>query len=183
MSTTSEDPPPKDSAASALVSAETVAALPDDLLEDLIQLAIHEQRERAIAAADPDALVELGFAEGFRSNGLPIEPWIVEGIIVCPGARIDKSATSHDCAFVAVGDDWVWQYDERLADVIRQIPAAKPRMQSVSLIAAYEGLELDWVQSKMKNGVHEMQKAQSYVIKEGELCHVTSRARRPDHSR
>lgn len=163
----------------------TIAGWSDDELADVIALAMHEQMRRAVDACDPDALVELGFAEGFKSDGMPVEPWLAGGIVVCPGAKIDKSASSHQCAFVAVGDDWVWEYEDRLADVIRHLPGvgSRQKMQSVSLVVAHEGLELDFVVSKMSAGTHQMCEVRSFVIEAGELKLVNARSRRPDRHR
>jgi hypothetical protein len=168
------------------VSADTFdpSVLDDRTLADLAAMIAAEQRERAVAAADPDALVELGFSQGFTGDGMPRDPWLVNGVLVCTGTRIDRSATGHDCGFVSVGGSWVWEADDLLADVVRHLPGPKSRMRAVSLVAAYDGLELDLVVSRARAGVHQMKSARSFVVRDGALVLVTTRTPRvPDHRR
>lgn len=163
--------------------ATDLAALSDAQLSGLGAQVAAEQQSRAVAEADPEALTELGFAEGFKSNGLPIDPWMVNGVLVCPGSKIDKSATSHDCAFANVGGDWIWECGDLLLDTVRYVPGPKTQMRSVSLVAAYEGLAVDLVASKLKTGVHQMQSVRSFVVTGGKLQLVQARARTADHGR
>jgi hypothetical protein len=143
-----------------------------------------EQQSRAIEAAEPEALCELGFSQGFTAEGLPRDPFIVGGVLVCPGARVDRSGTSHDCGFVSVGEKWVWEADDLIADDVRHLPGPKPRMRSVSLLAAYDGLELDLVISRARSGVHQMKSARSFVVRSGALVLVNTRTKKlPDHRR
>ena len=69
----------------------------DKDLSAMMHLIIGEQQKRALEGSEPDALLEQGFKDGFKPNGLPHDPWIVDGILICPGAVNDRSATSHDC--------------------------------------------------------------------------------------
>jgi hypothetical protein len=147
----------------------------DDELTHLVACCIGEQRRRALDTGDPAAVLEDGFREGFDSKGRPVRPWLHQGVLVCPGWKADRSKTSHDCSFVAVGDEWSWLSEYKLLDVVRQIPGAKPAMRSVSLITAFEGLEFDQVKSKTVNGVHQMQEATSFVVTGGSVEVVKSR--------
>jgi hypothetical protein len=171
-------PPPRDdspaSPASPASSSEEqlvgwLASLTDGALADVAQLARATQQARAVAAADPDALVELGFAEGFRADGLPRDPFVVAGVVVCAGARLDRSGTSHDCGFVSVGDTWVWEAPDLVADVVRQVPGPRAQMRSVSLLAGFDGLALDLVVSRARAGVHQARSVRSFVLDAGEL--------------
>jgi hypothetical protein len=159
-----------------------LSALSDGELSALAACVAAEQQMRAIAGADPDALVELGFAEGFKSDGLPRDPWLVAGVLICPGARNDRSATSHDCGFVTVGDVWVWEADERITDVIRQVPGPRHRMRSVTLLAAFDGLAVDLVVSRARSGMHQLRGVRSFEVHNAEVTLVGTRTpRRTDH--
>lgn len=167
-----------------MASPFDVTALDDYDLAVLIATALDEQRQRALDAADTDALIELGFQEGFRRDGLPRDPFIRSGIIICPGTRIDRSATSHDCGFVTIDEDWVWESPLVVEDVIRHVPGPKATMRSISLVAATEGLELSMVQSRARTGVHQLREARTFVVSGSDLTHTATRApKRTDHRR
>jgi hypothetical protein len=160
-----------------------VQALDDHALSQLAQMVAAEQQQRALAAADLDALVEYGFAERFASNGMPLDPEIVSGMVVCAGAKNDRSNLSHDCAFVHLGDDWVWDSPETAADVVRYVAGPKTRMRSVSLVPARDGMELDLVASRMRAGMHQMREVRSFKVRDGKLELVGARARTADGHR
>jgi hypothetical protein len=161
-----------------------LASLSRSELSALAAALAAEQQARAVADADPEALCVLGFEQGFTTEGLPRDPFLVGEVLVCPGARVDRSGTSHDCGFVAVGEKWVWEADDLLADEVRHPPGPKPRMRSVSLLAAYDGMELDLVLSRARAGVHQMRSARSFVVRAGELVLVNTRTPKlPDHRR
>lgn len=152
-------------------------------LVDLSVLLADEQRRRAVEAGDPDALTELGFQEGFTSSGLPRDPWVVDGLVICAGARIDRSGTSHDCGFVHVGEQWIWEASELVLDTIRNVAGPRPVMRSVSILAPAEGCELDLVVSRMKSGVHQMRAVRSFCFTNGALTLVSARARQAPQGR
>jgi hypothetical protein len=134
-------------------------------------------RERARERGDLEELVEEGFREGFDAKGMPRVPWTEAGIIICPGGGVEKSATSHDCTYISIGDRWTWDSDETLLHVVRRVgAAAKSHQRTVSLLDAREGLELDVVTSKQRQGVHQLQRSTSYTVSEGTLKLVTTRA-------
>lgn len=146
-----------------------------DLVRALLMLTL-EQRRRAVAAADVGALVEEGFRVGFRSDGLPADPWMVSGMLLCAGGKVERSALSHRCAFVRVGSAWVWESDEKVEDVIRYVPGRTHQMRSVSLVPAFEGLALDLVEARTRQGVHELVGVRSFVVDGGELVLVSARS-------
>lgn len=153
-----------------------------ELSELAAEIAV-EQQERAVAAAEPQALIELGFQTGFDSKGMPHPPVMESGIIICFGARNDKSATSHDCAFVSFEGTWVWEHDDLMEEEIRNPAAARPQMRSVSLVPAFDGMKLDFVRSEARTGIHKMKKVLSYEVQNGKLVHVQSRAAKSASSR
>lgn len=149
--------------------------IPDAELEGLIMMSINEQKRRALAEGDINALTEEAFEKGFLSNGLPRDPWMRNGLLVCMGSRIDKSGTSHVCGFAHIGESWVWESEDKIHDTIRNIPGPKSQMRSATIVGAYEGMELDLITCRTRGGIHEMVSNKSFTIKNGELTVVTVR--------
>ena len=156
-----------------------LTAISDSELSELLALVRAEVQSRAIAAADPTALAELGFQDGFRADGLPRDPWITNGVLVCPGARIDKSASSHDCGFVRIDDEWVWESESKIDDVVRNVAARKVQMRSVTLVAAMDGMTVDLIYATARTGVHKMKSSRSFVVNGNELELVSTRTPNP----
>jgi hypothetical protein len=146
------------------LSDEFFSSKSDKDLAAMMHLIIGEQQKRALEGAEPDALLEQGFKDGFKPNGLPHDPWIVEGILICPGAVNDRSTTSHDCGFVAFDEHWCWEHPDVLLDDIRYIDGPKRRQRSVSLIPVFEGLEFDLVISRASAGQHKMRSATAFRV-------------------
>ena len=140
------------------------ASKSDADLSAMMRLIIDEQQKRALEGSEPDALIEQGFKQGFKPNGLPHDPWIVGGILICPGAVNDRSANSHDCGFVAFYEHWCWEHPDVLLDDVRYIDGPKRRQRSVSLIPVFEGLEFDLVISRSSAGQHKMRSATAFRV-------------------
>ena len=149
----------------------------DSDLSALIQAAQEEQKRRAVEGGDLEAIIEDAFTKGFNSKGVASAPWLTDdGILVCPGSIIERSAQAHTCSFVNFDDTLVWQSSDLLLDEVRRIPVqARTHQKSVSLIAAYEGLEFTVVVCKARNSVHQMQSSTSYVVTNGSLEVTSSR--------
>lgn len=157
-----------------------VAELSDEALSALLADGLAEQRRRAEAVGDIDAIVEAAFEAGFDSRGQANPPWVTHGLLVCPGSIRERSTSSHDCVFVHVDGNWVWQSDDLIIDVVRSVPQQKHTHQrSITLLAAVEGTEYDVVASKMRQGVHHATHVRSYRISNGEPVLVTKWAARP----
>lgn len=159
-----------------------LAALPsfsDDELAGIEETVYALRHHRALEAGDIDALCDLGFEEGFKSNGLPADPFVAGGFIICAGGKVNRSTTSHDCGFVSLNDEWVWESEAAVADVVRHPPASKPRMASVTLVVPCEGLELDLVVSKATMNSHKAQSVRSFRYTGGQLEMISSRNRTP----
>ena len=160
-----------------------VESLDDTALATVLRVARAVSSQRTIDAGDTDALVELGFAEGFTRDGVARDPWIVSGLVVCPGSHQDRSATSHDCTFVAIDDDWVWDSPGAVADSVRRISGPRQSMRTVSVVAPADGMGIDLVTSRMRTGVHQMRSVRSFTFEAGELTLVATRARKPENHR
>lgn len=152
-----------------------LSSLSDLDLWELAALVRAEQVKRLIEVADPSTLTSEGFERGFSSQGHALEPIVISGMIVCYGSRIDKSASSHDCSFVKIDDEWVWDSPDLVTDDVRTTAERRVSMRSVSLVPAIEGTKVDFISSKCKSGIHEMRKCSSFEVKDGVLVAVSSR--------
>lgn len=159
-----------------IVDLEDLAGVSDADLRRALVVLQAEERRRALTRCEPAALVEEGFARGFASNGMPLDPWLAGGILVCPGAKLDRSAMSHRCGFVRVDSSWVWDHPDLLEDVVRHLPGAQSRMQSVSLVPVGEQCAVDVIEARTRNGVHELSGIRSFTVSDGALLLVSQRS-------
>lgn len=148
----------------------------DTDLVDAIAVLIAEQSRRALARADVPAVIEDGFRRGFSSKGEAADPWLVDGVLVAPGVKTERSSNAHTCTFVRVGQQWVWEADDRVDDVIRNSSTPRNQMRSVTLVAAPEGTTVDQITSKARNGQHELVAVRSFIVASGKLELVSARA-------
>lgn len=167
-----------------LVSEEQARAATDDELAHTIADLIGEQQRRALEGGDIDAIAEEAFNTlGFDRRGLPNVPYLSHGLLVCPGAKIEKSVSSHDCQFVSVQSTWVWEHADIVYDHMRTLPTGKIIRQSVTILPAYESLEYDVVASTSRSGPCQMKTARSFEVREGQLVETHTRARAPEGHR
>ena len=129
---------------------------------------------------DIEAIVDDSFNVAFpKIDGLGLNPWVEGSMLVCPGARIDKSQTKHICKFVAVGDDWSWESSNMISDVIRRDQSSKKfRQHSITLISPYEGMTVDVIMQKSQNGKHLVDSVDSYIFSNGSLKKTMSNSSR-----
>ena len=151
-------------------------SISDATLQDALIVLQAEQARRSLERADVPALIEDGFNRGFDANGEALDPWVRDGILVAPGVKTDRSASSHVCAFVRVGNHWVWEAPDRVEDVVRSSAGTRQQMRSVTLVAIAEGVGVDRIQSKARTGSHELSGVRSFVVREGKLELVSARA-------
>ena len=58
-------------------------------------------KDRNLQKGDLEAIIEEAFSVAFpRLDSVGLNPWVDGSLIVCPGARIDKSQVKHTCKFV-----------------------------------------------------------------------------------
>ena len=143
----------------------------------------HEIKSRALANCDPVAIIDKFFKEGFNSKEMPKDPVLLDDVLICMGAKLDKSVMNHSCAFVRVNNVWSWEHEDLIKDEIRYLPGAKSRMQSVSLIPVVDGTPVDLVESKTLNSVHKLVAVKSYVVEGKSLILVSSRKVSTNHNR
>lgn len=149
--------------------------LSDVELSGVAEAVAAEQRSRASAQGDLSALVDDVFRTGFDSQGMARAPWLVGGVLVCPGSKVGATPASHRCRFVAIGDAWVWESRDVLLDEMRQV--GNGRTHTVTLIAAFDGLEGWTVTSKARSGRHERQQADGFRVEGGQLVTTEIRAK------
>lgn len=151
--------------------AASLKELGDRELADLINRLLQEQQERAVEAADPEALTTDAFNQMFQRKGDAIEPEIVAGILVCAGSLRHLSSTSHECSFVHIDEHWCWEHPDALSDDVRKIPNnGREHQRSVTLVPITEGSQVDFVTCKLtpRDG-HKAQKSISYTVVNGQL--------------
>lgn len=154
---------------------ELVAKLSDDLLVHLAVAIQDEVRRRALAAGDRDAVIARAFEDGFGRDGLAVRPWVDGPFVVCPGGLVAKNRANHRCQFVSVDDTWIWESAELLHEEKRSTPGAEDGFRAVALLPIVEGLGLDVVRAKMRQGQHQVERVISYEVRRGDLVEVAQR--------
>ncbi len=167
--------------ASPLTAQRVAEKLSDDELSNLGAVVSQVQSERAIARGDLEEIIAQAFEIGFGRDNLALLPWIHDNIVVCPGGLVRKSSASHVCRFVSINDTWVWDSHELVREDKRSITGTKDGFRAVALVPATEGLQVDSVSGKARQGQHQMTRAVSFEIREGKLVEVAQRSVRTDH--
>lgn len=147
--------------------------LSDEVLDHLVAACTDEQRRRAVATGDLDALADEAFERLFDHKGAALDPEVNGRLLLCPGSVVPKSKSVHLSRFVAVGDDWVWEAADLLHDEVRR--GEGPAMRSVSIVPLVEGAELHVVWSKGPRGARRLERATSYRVRGGVPEPVTTR--------
>ena len=144
-------------------------------LDHLAEAIRDELRNRALADGDQDAIIARAFDIGFAPDGLAAAPWIQAPFVVCPGAMVAKSKTNYRSRFINVDDCWVWESGELVREDKRSNPGTDEGFRAVALVPALEGMEVDQVTGRQRNGQYEAQKIVSYEVRGGELVEVSQR--------
>lgn len=151
-------------------------------LDAIVEIVRAEQYERALSSGDLDAVIEEAFKEGFDTAGYALDPYIKEGVVVVPGAKLNKSMSNHRCRFGVVAEssgqdgEWIWESELLVRDELRYL-VNNTGMQSVSLVTPLEGLEIDMIASNFRSGQHQFQNASSWKVEDGKLVAVRTRTR------
>ncbi len=149
--------------------------LDDDQLTNLAVAARHEQGRRAVARGDLDQIIAEAFDAGFGSDGLAHLPWIEGTVLVCPGGLVWSSRTSHTCRFASIDDTWVWDSNDLIREDKRSTPGTRDGFRAVALLPVLEGMEVDVVSGKARQGQHSVDRVVSYEVRSGELVEVAQR--------
>jgi hypothetical protein len=154
-------------------------AMPDAELHGVAEAVRRVQTERAIASGDLDAVIANAFDVGFGRDGLGASPWIEGNLVVCPGAIVTKSRTSHRCRFVSVDDVWVWDSALLVREDKRSTPGgdgrAKVGFRAIALVALVDGTTIDVVSGRARAAGHEVEHVLSIEVRAGGLIEVSQR--------
>jgi hypothetical protein len=159
---------------------EQLRAMTSDELHNVAEAVRQVQIERSIMAGDLDALIARAFEVGFGRDGLGHTPWVehvgVDGdVIICPGAIITKSRTSHRCRFVSVDDVWIWESGLLMREDKRSSPGVEDGFRAIAVLPLVDGIELDVVTGRAKQGGHAVEHVVSLEVRGGELVEVSQR--------
>ncbi len=133
------------------------------------------QSERAVARGDLDEIIAAGFEEAFGGDGMGSDPYLQGDVVVCPGALVWNSKSSHTCRFISVNDTWVWDAVELIREDKRSTPGTRDGFRAVALIPAVTGTEIDVVSGKARSGAHSVTRVVSYRMGRGGLTIVSQR--------
>lgn len=156
-------------------AVELAAALSDDTLTHLAAAIRDEIRRRAREGGNHDAIIEEAFQQAFGRDSLGAAPWVEGDVIVCPGATIAKSRTSHRSRFISVDDTWVWDSMDLIVEEKKSHPGKNEGFKAVALVPVIEGMALDLVTIKGRNGVLNAERIVSFEVQRGELIEVSAR--------
>ncbi|MAT05917.1 MAG: hypothetical protein CL424_12835 [Acidimicrobiaceae bacterium] len=154
---------------------ERLRAMESQELHDLAEAVRQVQIERAITSGDHEAIIARAFEIGFGRDGLGVLPWLEGEVIVCPGAIITKSRTSHRCRFISVDDVWVWDSGLLLREDKRSSPGTHDGFRAVALVPVVDGTEIDVVSGRARSGGHSVEHVVSYEVRGGDLVEVSQR--------
>jgi len=155
--------------------------LSDDDLHRVAGMLRQVQTERAVAGGDHDAIIGAAFEIGFGRDGLGVLPWTEGNLIVCPGGMVSKSRASHHCRFVSVDGCWIWASGHLLREDKRSSPGTGAGFRAIALLPLVDGLELDVVSGRARQGQHSVEHVVSYEVRSGELVEVSQRAVNSNH--
>lgn len=102
-------------------------------------------------------------------------PWIEPPFVVCPGGLVAKNRANHRCQFVSVDDRWVWESADLIREDKRSVGAADEGFRAIALLPIAEGMALDVVRARMRQGQHSVERVTSLVVRSGRLVEVERR--------
>lgn len=154
---------------------EFAEKLPEEQLAELSAALREEADRRARASGDQDAVIAAAFEQGFGRDGLATLPWIESSFVVCPGGFVGRNRANHRCQFVSVDDVWVWESPELIHEEKRSIPGTDEGFRAVAVLPIVEGMGLDVVRAKMRQGQHKVERVVSFAVRRGRLVEVAQR--------
>ena len=158
-----------------------LSGLADDDLHRVAEAVRQVQTERAVISGDHDVIISAAFESGFGRDGLGVLPWTEGNLIVCPGSMVSKSRASHRCRFVSVDDCWIWASRHLLRGDKRSSPGTDDGFRAVALLPLVDGLELDVVSGRARQGQHSVEHVVSYEVRSGGLVEVSQRVVNSNH--
>ena len=162
---------------------ELAAKLPDEALIELAAALRDEMQRRARESGDADAVIEAAFDAGFARDGLGVLPWIEKPFLVCPGGLVAKNRANHKCQFVSVDENWVWESSDLIREDKRSMPGDDEGFRAIALLPIVEGMQLDVVRARMRQGQHNVERVTSMTVRRGRLIEVEQRDISARHTR
>lgn len=156
-------------------AVELAERLDDDVLVHLAAALGDETRRRAVEQGDQQAVIDQAFEYAFGRDGMGVLPYLEGPFIVCPGAMVSKRKGNHTCRFVSVNDVWIWDSYELVHEEKRSSPGTDDGFRAVALLIPVEGMELDVVSGRLRQGQHQVDLVVSFVVRKGELIEVSQR--------
>ena len=153
----------------------------DNELHNVAKMVRQVQIEKAVGSGDEDAIIASAFETAFGRDGLAVLPWVEGNVVVCPGAMVSKSKASHRCRFVSVDDTWIWDSQLLLREDKRSSPGTDEGFRAVALLPLVDGIGIDVVTGKARQGQHSVDHVVSYEIRGGELVEVSQRTVQQRH--
>ena len=128
-------------------------------------------KKRNLEKGDIEEIIDNSFNIGFpKIDGVGLNPWIDNSLIICPGARIDKTKTRHICKFIVIDEEWSWESPHMISDVIRRDQSSKNfRQHSITLISPFEGMKVQVISQKSQQGKHLVEGVDSFEFRNGKL--------------
>ena len=154
---------------------ELCEKLPDDVLIELGAAVREESMRRAREAGDPAAVIDAAFDKGFARDGLGMLPWIAKPFLICPGGLVGKNRGNHRCQFVSADDTWVWESSDLIDEVKRSLTGSDEGFRAIALLPIIEGMQLDVVRARMRQGQHNVERVTSMKVRRGKLIEVERR--------
>jgi len=156
-------------------ASELAAKLPDEQLIELAAALRDEMQKRARESGDAEAVIEAAFESGFARDGLGRMPWIEKPFVVCPGGLVGKNRGNHKCQFVSADDRWVWESGDLVREDKRSLPGDDEGFRAIALLPIVEGMQLDVVRARMRQGQHNVERVTSLTVRRGRLIEVEQR--------
>jgi hypothetical protein len=102
-------------------------------------------------------------------------PWIAKPFLICPGGLVGKNRANHRCQFVSVDETWVWENRDLITEIKRSMPGSHEGFRAIALLPIIEGMTLDVVRAKMRQGQHNVERVTSLKVKKARLIEVERR--------
>jgi len=163
---------------------ETLSKLDEKSLFELQNTISEVIKAKNLENGDIETIIDEAFNVAFpKFDVVGLNPWLEGSLLICPGARIDKSQVKHNCKFVVVGDDWSWESSNMISDVIRRDQSSKKfKQHSITLISPHEGMKIEVISQKSQNGKHLVENIESFIFSNGKLEKtMTKSSRSRDH--
>ncbi|MCP3939509.1 MAG: hypothetical protein GY708_29535 [Actinomycetia bacterium] len=154
---------------------ELARVLDESTTTHLAEALRDQQRRRAIESGDQDAVISRGFDVGFGADGLAMAPYLSQRFIVCPGAVVAKSRTNYRSCFINVDDCWIWDSGELIREDKRSNPGSDDGFKAVALLPIIEGMGLDQISGRQRQGQYQVTRVVSYEVRGGDLVEVSQR--------